>query len=242
MRCGVGPICSYTKEYPMIEKLIEGRYIDLDLKVLNEKPNAIKVAKPAGGSFVDSTHLAYKIEQSVSERTGMFSRTRASSFAPGMNIDKGHRNFHWLKWLPPYIAQIPLGAVDVLTGPMSGCWVITYRWPGAAGDPVYVGHLGTCGTKALDDEMKAGWNQFAAQNPNALISGFQPNRAFADNLEGGLKPGEYTSIFALVTTDRRFYAVKLGRVGPFGTRFHIVKVKEVTPTTCLALQNIFNAG
>ena len=223
----------------MIEKLIEGRYIDLDLKTLNLKPEAVKNAKPPGGSFVDSTLMPYTIEQSVSEKAGLFSRTRTSGFSPGANQAKVHRNFHWLKWLPPYIAHMPLGGVDVLTGPMSGCWVITYRWPGAPGDPVYVGHLGTCGTKQLDDEMKGGWNQFAAQNPDALISGFQPNRAWADDLTGGLKNGEYTSIFALLTPDRKFYSVKLGRVGMFGNRFHIVKVKEIAPTLGHALQTIF---
>lgn len=222
----------------MLDKLIEGRYIDLDLKILNLKPAALAMAKPPGGSFVDSTHMPFSIQQSVSERTGLFSSIKASGFAPGVNAVKAHRNFHWLKWIPPYISQIPLGAVDVLTGPMSGCWVITYKWPGAA-DLVHVGHLGTCGDTAWDNSMKAGWTRFAADNPGALISGFQPNRAFADELSVGLKPGEYTSIFALVTPGRKYHAVKLGRVGTHGTRFRIVKVKEITPTIGTALQTIF---
>ncbi len=220
----------------MLEKLIEGRYIDLDIKTLNTKPPDA-LAKPPHGSFVDSTTLQLNIQQSVSERTGLFSSTKTSGFAPGVNNAKVHRNFNWLKWLPPYIAQIPLGGFDVLTGPMSGCWVITYRWPGAATDPIYVGHLGTCGMKEWDDGMKAGWNQFAANNPTALISGFQPNRAFADDLN--VAPGEYTNIFALVTPERRYYAVKLGRVGIQGSKYRIASVKEVAPTVGPALQTIF---
>ncbi len=225
----------------MLEKLIEGRYIDVDLKILNAKPGPLLAAKPAGGSFVDSTLMPFSIQQSVSEKTGIFSSIRTSGFAPALNTVKVHRNFHWLKWIPPYISQIPLGTIDVLTGPMSGCWVITYKWPGAAGDPVYVGHLGTCGTKDWDDSMKAGWNQFAANNPDALISGFQPNRAFP-NVDEGMKKGEFTSIFALVTTDRKYYAVKLGRQGTHGTRYRIVKVVECTPTVGSGLQTIFAVG
>ena len=224
----------------MLEKLIQGRFIDLDIKVLNVKPPALANAaiKPPHGSFVDSTVLALSLQQSVSEKTGIFSHSKTSAFAPGVNAAKVHRNFHWLKWIPPYTAQIPLGGVDILTGPMSGCWVIPYRWPGtAATDPIHVGHLGTCGNKEWDDGMKAGWNQFAANHPNALISGFQPNRAFANDLDVG--PGEFTNIFALVTPDRRYHAVKLGRVGIQGSKFRIVKVKEVTPTVGAALQTIF---
>ena len=221
----------------MLEKLIEGRYIDLDIKALNVKPAAVASAKPPHGSFVDSTNMQLNLQQSVSERTGLFSSTKTSGFAPGVNNAKVHRNFAWLKWIPPYISQIPLSGSDILTGPMSGCWVTTYRWPGAANDPVYVGHLGTCGTKEWDDGMKAGWTQFAANNPTALISGFQPNRAFTDDLDVG--QGEFTNIFALVTPDRRYYAVKLGRVGIQGSKYRIVKVKEVTPTIGTALQTIF---
>lgn len=223
----------------MLEKLIKGRFIDLDIKTLNLRPAGLSPAagNPPHGSFVDSTAMPLNLEQAVSEKTGIFSRTKTSGFVPGVNNAKVHRNFHWLKWIPPYIAQIPLGGVDVLTGPMSGCWVITYRYPGAATDQIYVGHLGTCGTTAWDDAMKAGWTHFAAANPTALISGFQPNRAFADDL--GVGPGEYTNIFALVTPDRRYHAVKLGRVGLQGSKYRIVDVKEVTATTGLALQTIF---
>lgn len=221
----------------MLEKLIKGRFIDLDIKALNLKPGAITAVKPPLGSFVDSTVIPLSIQQSVSEKTGFFSSTKTSGFAPGVNNQKVHRNFHWLKWLPPYVAQIPLGGVDVLTGPMSGCWVITYRYPGAATDPIYVGHLGTCGHTEWDNGLKAGWNQFAANNPTALISGFQPNRAFATDLDVG--SGEYTNIFALVTPDRRYYAVKLGRVGISGSKYRIVKVVEVTPTVGAGLQAIF---
>lgn len=223
----------------MLEKLIEGRYIDVDLKVLNAKPAAIAGVKPPGGSFVDSTQMPLSIQHSVSEKTGVFSSIRTSGFAPALNTVKVHRNFQWLKWVPPYICQTPLGSIDILTGPMSGCWVITYKWPGiGTADPVHVGHLGTCGTKDWDDSMKAGWTHFAANNPDALISGFQPNRAFPD-VDEGIKKGEFTSIFALVTPEKKYYAVKLGRQGPYGTRYRIVKVKECAPTLGRSLQAIF---
>ena len=221
----------------MLEKLITGRYIELDIKVLNAKPPAA-AAKPPHGSFIDSTIMPLNLQQSVSERTGIFSSNKTSGVAPGVNNAKVHRNFNWLKWVPPYIAQMQLGGFDVLTGPMSGCWVITYRWPGAPTDPVYVGHVGTCGTKEWDDGVKAGWNQFSTNNPAALISGFNPYREFYPN-DLGNSPGEYTVIYALVTPERRYYAVKLGQVGPGGTKYRIVKVKEATPTVGEALQRIF---
>ena len=224
----------------MLEKLIVGRYIELDLPLLNAKPPAA-VAKPPDGSFVDSTNVPVTLQQSEKKKTASGSKAPFSAFQiGGVNAKKVHRNFHWLKWVPPHIAQIPLGPVDVLTGPMSGCWIITYKWP-TAGDAVYVGHLGTMGTTVRDDAMKAGWNNFAAANPGALLAGFQPNRAFptAVELEAGLNPGEFTFIFGLVTPEQKFHSVKLGRVGPTGREFRIIAVKEMTPTVGPALQSIF---
>lgn len=223
----------------MLEKLIVGRYIELDLPVLNTKPPAA-VAKPPDGSFIDSTHLPVTLQQSEKKTTKVGSKAQFSAFQMGgVNVKKEHRNFHWLKWVPPYIAHMPLGGVDVLTGPMSGCWIITYKWPAAA-DAIYVGHLGTMGVTQRDDAMKAGWNQFAAASPAALISGFQPNRAFTNELEGqGKNDDEWTFIFGLVTPQQKFYSIKLYRIGRLGREFRVIAVKEVTPTSGIALQSIF---
>jgi hypothetical protein len=222
----------------MLEKLIVGRYIELDLPILNARPPAA-LAKPPYGSFIDSTSVPVMLQQSAKKKTTAGTKAPFSAFKMGeVSAKKEHRNFVWLKWVPPYVAQIPLGTVDVLTGPMSGCWVITYKWPTAA-DAVYIGHLGTEGNKVKDDALKAGWTQFAAANPTALLSGFQPNRTYVDELEVGKNDDEFTFMFGLVTPDQKFHSIKLGRVGRFGREFRIIAVREVTPTTGTALQTIF---
>src|SRR5262245_27070643 len=125
------------------QKLIIDRYIDLNLNV---------PAIPAfnQGDFVTVTTYDCYLQES----TGVFKKS--SGIQAGLGA-KAHRNFRWLPWIPGAIAETPLAGVDVLTGPMSGCWLVTYR----RGGQTFAGHLGTdvadpTGTAAVNNA----WNAF----------------------------------------------------------------------------------
>src|SRR5437016_5586767 len=96
-------------------KLIVNRLINLNL--------AHAVAPHyADGDFVRVPVQDCYLQQS----TGVFTKTSGVRAGTGL---KAHRNFKWLPWLPGAISEVALVGADVLTGPMSGCWLVTYRKP-----------------------------------------------------------------------------------------------------------------
>ncbi len=145
------------------QKLIVGRFINL--------PNAVvmppNVALGAVGSFVRVPLQTCYLQES----TGVFTKTSQVQAGAGA---KAHRNFRFLPWLSGRISEVDLVTTDVLTGPMSGCWLVTYRKPN--GVP-HAAHLGTDvanpgGTAAVN----LAWNNHALANPGDVIGGFNPLR------------------------------------------------------------------
>lgn len=90
------------------------------------------------------------------------------------------RNFQWLKWFPGAVSHVPLDK-DVLTGPMSGCWLVIFRLNGV----VQGGHIGTAmgGADAPTAETlaaKAAWKQWAAAHAADVLKAFQPCKGEQD--------------------------------------------------------------
>ena len=96
------------------QKLIVGRLINL--------PNAVvmppNVVMGAVGAFVMTPLQTCYLQES----TGVFTKT--STVAAGAGA-KARRNFRFLPWLSGRISEVDLVTTDVLTGPMSGCWLAT---------------------------------------------------------------------------------------------------------------------
>jgi hypothetical protein len=122
-------------------------------------------------------------------------------------VVKTHRNFVWLEWLPGFVSEVQPGGMDVLTGPMSGCWITSYL----RGVVHYIGHVGTenLPTSANSIAARNAWNAFAAGVPIGAYSGFNP---FNDPWIGGPVPaglpGESArKTFALVTAAGTFHTV-----------------------------------
>jgi hypothetical protein len=108
------------------QKLIVNRFINLTL------------APPPAPAYADGAFVLVPVQQCyLQESTGFFKKTSTVQAGVG---PKAHRNFKWLPWLPGAISEVALIGADVLTGPMSGCWLVTYRKPN--GVP-HAGHLGT---------------------------------------------------------------------------------------------------
>lgn len=166
----------------MIEsKLIVNRYINFVMPT---------PAQGALGAFVTQVPILKTIDES----TGF--RTKTSNISAGTGI-KAHRNFQWLNWVRGSVNQVVFGALDVLTGPMSGCWITNYKIAGIE----YVGHIGTyLGANTPETiASKAAWNHFANANPLDVLGGFQPrwNGPFPPAIDGDFFAGQTT--FGLVT-------------------------------------------
>jgi hypothetical protein len=179
----------------MIEKkLIVGRFINFPTPV----------AAPPGretppGSFVLLPPLRMTIRQS----TGLLQKT--SSIVRGTD-SKDYRNFRWLEYFPGFITEIPFCRVDVLTGEMSGCWIVLYKREGIE----YVGHIGTFSTPThhLTLIVRNAWMAFATNVlPGDVIAGFNPLDPWRDNSPAQLQGEGAPAIYGLVTASREFYSI-----------------------------------
>ncbi len=215
----------------MIEqKLIVGRYIELN----TPPPTNAGYAAPHG--FRPLNRLILHIDQSESQakpvtpnnpqpgfnptfpkkvhifaqQTGekvlsQFDRQRTSATGVGA-LAKIHRNFLWQEWVPGVVSEVEMNGMDVLTGPMSGCWIMSYLRNGNT----YVGHVGTDmdSTTANSIAAKAAWNAYALAAAPGSFTGFNP---FNDPWVGPVPqqlPGESTrKTFALVTSANSFHTI-----------------------------------
>jgi hypothetical protein len=123
-------------------------------------------------------------------------------------VAKAHRNFAWLEWMRGVVSEIRPQGIDVLTGPMTGCWITSY----VRGGVHYIGHVGTEDFPTSPNSIKArnAWNTFAASVPMGAYSGFNPHR---DPWNGAPvlppEPGEISppKKFALVTSAGTFHTI-----------------------------------
>lgn len=174
-------------------KLIVDRYINLN--------NAF----PAVPGVKDGSFVSVPVQDCyLQESTGFFKKTSGIQVGGGGG-PKAHRNFKWLPWLPGRISEVNLVGSDVLTGPMSGCWLVTYRKP--TGVP-YAAHLGTdIADPQGTDDVNQFWNNFATSNPGQVIGGFNPLRHWqgAIPVKRDSEPAIPPKFFGLFTTTNEYY-------------------------------------
>jgi hypothetical protein len=233
----------------MIEqKLIVGRYIDL----LVPTPTFVGLAV---AGFREQTPLLLHIEESeytaapfvpgtfpigytptLKEKAQMglqntgnqlkskLDLQRTSALGVG-HVAKAHRNFAWLAWIPGIVNEVRPNAMDVLTGPMSGCWITSYLRGGVH----FIGHVGTEDdpTTANSIAAKGAWNTWAASVPPGSYSGYKPTADWAGPMPP-LQPGETRNkTFALVTQNGDFHIVIGYQVGS-STRIRIAGIQKIT--------------
>jgi hypothetical protein len=96
--------------------------------------------------------------------------------------------------------------VDVITGEMSGCWIVLYKREGIE----YVGHIGTFSTPTdpLTLVVRNAWMAFATTVlPGDVIAGFNPLGDWRGDIPAQL-PGEGSAaIYGLVTASRELYSI-----------------------------------
>lgn len=192
----------------MYEKLVVGRY--LDLPKLDSSQGTDVVGGPL--HFVSTPGRDYQIEMSEpSEKTGGEAGTRTSAVVAGQNPKpkKVHRNFRWLHWQPGKVTYLPLAGADILTGKMSGCWVVIFTMD----DTKYVAHIGTHGSPITPPtlQVKAAWAAAVLAGTVTPIAAYRPNHHLVDH------PILASESYGLVTSSREFHALRLDRKSPFDT-------------------------
>ncbi len=191
------------------------------------------------GEFLDQPHKPMTLKVSESLHIADDVKTKASFAVAGTSKKQSreHRNFQWLGWWSGAISQVPRYK-DVLTGPMSGCWIVVYRNKGIE----HVAHIG----KDIDSEANtraaiAGWNNFAQKDPNSIVCGFNPARHWYGR-EPALnqKTDKWVSLcLALVTRDPRpkLYSIFTYRQYVDTDLLRIAGIEEVPSASREQLQN-----
>jgi hypothetical protein len=165
---------------------------------------------------------------------------RQSTVVAGANANKAHRNFKWLPWYEGDIAETLLN-YDVLTGPMSGCCLVTYRK--VHGGPLYAGHIGTVTVSesspaSINDNVKNLFKQAIINGTIRDVRGFIPTAntvpAHPPAVPGDVK-GE---TFGLMTTIGDFFAVNVYIQNNDMNCYRVAGVHQVQTMTLAQLQNI----
>jgi hypothetical protein len=162
---------------------------------------------PAAAGFQRMAPSVLHINESNIASRIMGPKTSTAALGAHPNVNKAHRNYQWLKWVAGFVSEVPQMGVDVLTGPMSGCWVTRY----SRGGMTCVGHVGTesSAVSANSVAAKAAWNAFRATPAGAGATGFNPFRYWtAAGGIPGIGAGEGPpKVFALVTSTGQFYSI-----------------------------------
>lgn len=165
---------------------------------------------------------------------------RTSDVAAGTNTapNKVHRNFKFLPWYQGDISETTLNS-DVLTGPMSGCVLVSYL----RGGNHMVGHIGTVTVTdavpaTINTNVKALWNNFALANGPSVFGGFNPVAATVPAhppAQAGDVGGE---TWGLYTTAGLFYAVQVYKQGTAISEYRVAAIHQVPSMTVAQLQNL----
>ena len=179
-------------------KLIVGRHLQLIA------PAQTDLGAAAGG-FQRLSPMYLKIAESKFWSRIKGPRKSAVKLGHFVRVSKAHRNYQWLEWRPGMVSEVEQNNIDVLTGPMSGCWITRYTRLGV----VCVGHVGTDSTATNPNTISAklARNTF---RPTAVgaVTGFNPLHDWpgpmpAMNNETDNAP----KIFGLVTDTGAFYSL-----------------------------------
>ena len=224
------------------EKMIANRYLQFarptSRKLTGQPPAFITVLCPV-----------LNIQESTKRP---LSGGRISTVATGQvtAAKKTHRNFKFLPWYEGDISETALDC-EVLTGPMSGCILVSYI---RAGHPM-VGHIGTvtvteASPATINTNVKAVWTAFANLHPGDVIGGFNPVGATVTPHPRAQPSDEAGETWGLFTTDHRYFAIQVykqgqerdeqnNKIGPIPVNeWRIAAVRQVQSMTLAQLQNI----
>ena len=118
--------------------------------------------------------------------------------------------FQFLPYQNGKISVVRQVDVDVLSGPMSGCWLVMFLWQGS----YYVAHVVTdFESKSSNFLTKAAWNYWVDTEASVtVIAGFNPYAQWCTSpgflsvqpLQGN---DAFSKVFGLLTPNRELYSI-----------------------------------
>lgn len=110
-------------------------------------------------------------------------------------------DYNWLAFVEGRTTRISTRS-DVLTGPMSGCWITVWT----EGEKRWIGHVGSTTIPEVNDKVKG---TFATAMPRNVV-GYQPDRKWSVEEISGMRVTFGTqpafAIIALVTTSNQLFS------------------------------------
>jgi len=193
-------------------------------------PSAVESGANRDGNIVDSIRAANPMTYvGLSDKVApLLMMTPVSSFGLQMRMAI---NYDWCDFATGRTARKPIAGNDILTGPMSGCYITRYM----SGGRNYVGHVGTVGVPNIDAQVK---RKFGAVMP-PTATGFNPFHAWQNDMVAmSQRHGKAIQFIALVTTAGDFYAIAMMPAG--GTEINVWVcggAKKVPPLNYAALRH-----
>ena len=134
-------------------------------------------------------------------------------------------SFRWLTYYKGAITTMAFDGFDILTGDMSGCWLVAYLVGGAA----RLAHVGTDFMSATDSTLvKRTWDFTAQQANHTMIAGFQPNAAWDGQFPAAIKDwGVQGKVWGLVTAQFKLFSIYAFPGVVSMTTWRIAGIKEV---------------
>lgn len=122
-----------------------------------------------------------------------------SPVVEGIHINP-QRNFKWLPWILGKVSYVPLNNDIIITGEMSGCWLIIFTLNGQT----CFGHIGTFQDSSHPRTIEAiqAWKIAKRSGKVTNVQGFNPV---------SVGPGTPFT-FGAVTPNREFYTIGLDKV------------------------------
>jgi hypothetical protein len=207
----------------MIQKLIANRY--LTLPGFDQTPPPLDLTYPT--DFAPAPGRIYSIEESTTSGS-FFQRHKSSQILVGAHATKAHRTFRWLPWVLGKVSCVPLAGADILTGTMSGCYLVIFQRLGA----LYAGHIGTHQdpTSANTIQAKAAWRNAVNAAQITPVAAFNPVGGGLPAMHTLNLQNEAPEFYGAFTAASNVYTVVLTIPGVGGPTRRIARVAQM-PTT-----------
>ena len=215
----------------MIEKILRnGRGKFINIKILP----GVDMGRHRNGSLITNDHEHYNINES----------------STSLDINKGpsadrNKQFLWIPWIPGSISEVAGDVgLDILTGPMSGCWIVNYMKKDEFRQ--HTGHIGTYNTTDSAESLaaKGKWRELIAQGIKPIV-GFCPS-SVDFNIDERLELNAVAPIiYALVTDTKTLYTIIIWSVpgtdahGNDATKYRVGSVHLVQSSPKNDLTNLF---
>lgn len=189
--------------YSMLEKLIVGRYLK---KIGSFEDQCQRPKKNLPEHFIEAIAQPYSIAQSVS--SGFLGVGRRTSEICNGKHPYEHRIFTWLPYIPGKVTYTREAGHAILTGKMSGCWIIRFQLNGVK----YVAHIGTeesCNSFNTR-QAYAAWYRAVSECGVTLTAAFNPIRSLNITQLVSLDKKLSKEFYSVIDAQGRVYTLVLG--------------------------------